>query len=106
MQLSDCNLDPKVVLLAPAVVTRPTQEWRAAFDEGAIPEGLFRLYSTASFLSYGAAEGSLADSRGVLFGYFGTLMRGLRDLCIEGREELDFLERVAGDFFNPRPESL
>jgi hypothetical protein len=102
MRIADCNLDIKVIMLHPPVVTRPAEEWSRAYEEHAIPESLYRLYRVANFLSFGTAPGFLADDRNILFGYFGTLMRGLRELCIEAKDELSYLDNEAKEFFNPQ----
>ncbi|MEP6743174.1 MAG: hypothetical protein ABJB61_11795 [bacterium] len=97
MKLTDCNLDVGSFLIAPLVVARPTPEWLELRENKVIPEGLFRLYMTAHFLSLDSVRGFLADSHQVLFGYFGTLLRGLRALHVESKEELNGLNEAFQD---------
>lgn len=97
MRLTDCNLDTSQLWISPPVVTRPTPEWVDAHEREVIPKGLFRLYTSAQFLSVHAPRGFLGDSRHVLFGYFGTLLRGLRAIHIESKDERESLEQSFAD---------
>ncbi len=101
MRLQDCMLNVAAISTHPLIRTNPEQEWVGARDSGAIPPSLFRLYESAEFLSFGAAPGFLADSERMLFGYFGMLLRGLKDALVEAVQLTNEFEKAQGDSYDP-----
>ena len=101
MRLQDCILDIDRVVIQPLARTSPEEEWVGARDSGVIPQSLFGLYESANYLSFGAASGFLADSERVLFGYFGMLLRGLKDALVEGAELAREFEQIQGNVYDP-----
>ena len=101
MRLQDCMLDIDGVVTHPLARTSPEEEWVSARDSGAIPRSLFGLYESANYLSFGAAPGFLADPERMLFGYFGMLLRSLRDALVEGAELVKEFEQAQGNVYDP-----
>jgi hypothetical protein len=101
MLLQDCILDVDRVVTHPLKRTSPEEDWVSARDSGAIPSSLFGLYEAAAYLSFGAASGFLADPEHVLFGYFGTLLRGLKDALLEGVDLAKEFEQAQGNVYDP-----
>ena len=101
MRLQDCILDVDRVVTHPLTRTSPEEEWVEARDSGAIPHSLFGLYEAADYLSFGAASGFLADPERMLFGYFGMLLRGLRDALVEGAELAREFEQAQANVYDP-----
>lgn len=92
MKLHDCILDIDRVMGGPLEIKRPKDDWVLARNNEAIPISLYELYVRADFLSFGSAEGFLADENNILFGYFSMLLRSIKELCLEAREEFTAFE--------------
>jgi hypothetical protein len=101
MRLQRCSLTPAVVVSHPLRITRPEEDWVVAREQRQIPDPLFQLYTQADFLSFGAAEGFLAESSNVLFGYFGMLMGSIKDFLLEGPEHIAALEAALASAYDP-----
>ncbi|HEY6229756.1 MAG TPA: hypothetical protein VIW64_00715 [Pyrinomonadaceae bacterium] len=101
MKLAECDLDISQIWMAPVNWTRPTEEWSVAHSSGAIPDSLFRLYTQAGFLSQSSAPVFLSDENHALFGYFGLLLRGMRDLGVEAQEERLNLKNALSQTYDP-----
>lgn len=101
MKLRDLNLEVVGVVGAPLKITSPEPAWLQAQASGLIPEALFKIYETASYLSFGAAPQFLADADNVLFSYFGMLVRGLKGQLVEGAELLEDLKKAHSQLYNP-----
>jgi hypothetical protein len=101
MKLNNCLLDGNVVITGPLQITAPREDWVEAHKDRAIPDGLYELYTRADYLSFGSAQGFLADQEHVLFGYFSMLLRSTKELCIEAREKVDEFEKAMAASYNP-----
>ena len=101
MRLQDCFLDVDRVVTHPLERTSPEEDWVSARDSGAIPPSLFGLYEAADYLSFGRAAGFLADQERVLFGYFGMLLRGLKDALLEGVDLVKEFEQAQKTVYDP-----
>src|SRR5438874_12742693 len=100
MKLHDCILDIDGVIRGPLEIKRPKDDWVRARYDGAIPAALYELYTRAEFLSFGSAVGFLADENNILFGYFSMLLRSIKELCLEAREELAAFELASGQSYD------
>jgi len=105
MKLQNLNLDISAVVCAPFKISAPEPAWLQARASGLIPEGLFKLYEAAGYLSFGAAPKFLAETDNVLFSYFGMLIRGLRRQLSEGAELLAELKQAHGQLYDPVKEA-
>lgn len=101
MRIQECMLKADATYLHPIVRKSPGREWVAARDAGDIPLALFALYEISGYLSFGAAQGFLADADNVLFGYFGLLLRSLKELLLEGADLTRELNAAQKDIYDP-----
>ncbi len=94
MHINDCEIDGiDAVSSAPLVHCVPEPEWEEATTKGEIPQSLFDLYRRSSFMSFGAAPPYLSDPENALFGYFGILMRGIKQNLVEAAEHSEAFSR-------------
>ncbi len=105
MRLEDLNLDVSSVVGAPVKITAPQTEWLQARSAGVIPEGLFKLYEAAGYLSFDAAPKFLADPDHLLFSYFAMLLRGVRRQLSDGVELLNDLTAAHSLLYDPIKEA-
>lgn len=102
MKLNNFSLDNNlVVITSPLQITEPGEDWVQAHKDRAIPDALYELYRRTNYLSFGSAQGLLADQENLLFGYFSRLLRSIKDLCVEAREEVAEFERAMAESYNP-----
>lgn len=101
MRLQDCVLEVDQMMTGPMKRTEPDQYWLAAHDNGVIPEGVFKLYCSANYLSYGSAPPFFSDSRNAVFGYFRMLMGGVLEFFDDVEELHSEFKRQSDLLYDP-----
>jgi hypothetical protein len=87
MFLKDCQLGTNFAFVGNLFRDEPEQEWSSVNESGIIPPELYSLYCKAGYLSFDKVPRFLADSEKMLWGYFGILLRALRDFCSESKDQ-------------------
>jgi hypothetical protein len=89
MQLEDCDLASiNTISMAPFTRSAPEEDWVKAFNDGAIPAGLYDLYQRANLLSFGAAPRFLSDEENLLFSYFGLVLRSIQEAMADAHQQV------------------
>jgi hypothetical protein len=101
MNLQDCNLNAKAVLMAPFIRNEPEESWLQARDKEQIPLSLFDLYCRAGYGSFGAAPTFFKDEDNVLFSYFSLALRSLMLSLVDCDENLQEFIAARAETYHP-----
>jgi hypothetical protein len=93
------NIDGAVT--APIRRSKPELTWVEARESKVLPESVFRLYTHADYLSFGAAPPFLADADNVIFSYFGIVLESLRDSLVEAEEHRRLFVEADSRIYDP-----
>jgi hypothetical protein len=105
MRLEEFNLNLSAVVMAPLICDRAQPDWQDAKDTGILPPSVFALYERSNYLSFGAWPQFLSDDRHFLFGYFGLVLRSMKDCLVDADFELKLLEGAHGRGYDPDKQS-
>lgn len=89
------------VISPPLVLNEPARYWQEQYDDGTIPESLFRLYKMAGYFSYGSTPSHFCDSEGILFPYIESLANGIRISFIEISKLAPEIKKHQENIFTP-----
>lgn len=101
MRLDNCILNIDAAVTAPIRRTKPEPTWVEARKSGVLPDSVFRLYTQADYLSFGAAPPFLADADNVIFSYFGIVLESLRDSLVEAEEHRQLFVEADSRIYDP-----